>query len=96
MIYAVFVYVDHREEGMHDAKAYVRCRYRLRKGDTILLEKVVQSRHTAELIDWNYYGMLRLHRADFNSALIEALSLSLKDDIERMVQEVNGYCRRVK
>jgi hypothetical protein len=91
-IYLLFAYAFDEKEGIGNSMAYAQCRYRLRKGDTILIEDVVRSQHAPQTPDMRY-GSPKLLRADFNSALIEALSLSIKDNIEKIVQEVNGYCR---
>ncbi|MBT1687786.1 hypothetical protein [Dawidia soli] len=91
-IYLFFAYAYDQKEGIAGSMAYARCRYRLRKGDTILIDDVVESQHAPQTPD-RVYSSPKLLRADFNSALIEALSLSLKDNIEKIVQEVNGYCR---
>lgn len=93
-IYLLFAYSYEEKEGIGSSMAYAQCHYRLRKGDTVLIEDVVRSQHAPQTPDMRY-GDPKLLRADFNSALIEALSLSLKDNIEKIVQEVNGYCRFV-
>jgi hypothetical protein len=88
---AIWIFFD-QESGIGDSKAYVQCRYRLRRGDTILKEDVVYSEQIPHMLGMPYKSS-KVYRADFNASLIEALSLSFKDDIEKIVQDVNGYIR---
>ena len=89
-IFALVAYSYAEWEYAGPGIAYSRFVYRLKEGEKVLWEKAAESTHSSQLLS-NQAETVQKLRKDYTTHLVESLSLTFKDNLEEVVEEVNRY-----
>jgi hypothetical protein len=90
VVFAEFFLVSSSNEAGVPGTAFSRFRWQLKRGDNLLASNVVSSSYSSR--PWlQEGGKRRALRSFYNANLVEALSKTLKSNIENIVQAVDLY-----
>ncbi len=93
-LYLLVAYSISENQMAGPGKAFTKFKYTLKKGNEVVLESSVESESLTEPLQAISTSSKKL-RQDFNTSLVEATSMTIKENISKIVSELNSYFKSI-